>query len=33
MLRTFPFFLESVNAAPGFTTVYETDDVVVFERE
>ena len=32
-LRTFPFFLESVDAAPGFNTVYETDDVVVFERE
>ncbi|HEX5808298.1 MAG TPA: glycosyltransferase family 39 protein [Anaerolineales bacterium] len=33
MLRTFPFFLESVDAAPGFSTVYETDDVVVFEQE
>ncbi|HSL43962.1 MAG TPA: hypothetical protein VK897_11065, partial [Anaerolineales bacterium] len=31
--RTFPSFLESMHTAQGFNSVYETDEVVVFERE
>ncbi len=31
--RTFPLFLESMRAAQGFSTIYETDDVVIFEKE
>ncbi len=33
LLRTFPFFLESMRAAQGFSAIYETDDVVIFEKE
>ena len=31
--QTFPFFLKSVGNAQGFQAIYETDGVVVFERE
>lgn len=31
--KTFPFFLESMRAAQGFSAIYETDDVVIFEKE
>jgi len=31
--RTFPLFIESLNAAQGFDAIYETDDVVVFEKQ
>jgi hypothetical protein len=31
--RSFPFFLESLRAAPGFHAIYETEQAVVFEKQ
>jgi hypothetical protein len=31
--RTFPFFLESIRAVDGFSPAYETEDVVIFEKQ
>jgi hypothetical protein len=33
MQRTFPLFVESMHAAPGFQVIYDTEEVVVFEKQ